>query len=299
MSPVMGFAGFNDIARHRWVALLVVVAFVLAGAAADLTGHNAGYGFLAAHNPSARGLRALAPRVVSTPRRVAGPEERAVNRVRMRTPFVSSGGRRGRFVALTFDDGPGPDTWRVLRVLRRMHVHATFFQVGQMMSAWPRAARNVRRRGFPVGDHTLTHPPMASLTRREQSFEVLEQAARMQVYGDRFPRLFRPPYASFDRSTLAVVRRWRMLMVMWSVDSQDYKRPGVRFIVRNVVSRVRPGAIVLMHDAGGPRGQTVRALPFIVRRLRARGYRFVTVPRMMLDAPPGRRQKLPRGASRG
>jgi peptidoglycan/xylan/chitin deacetylase (PgdA/CDA1 family) len=93
-----------------------------------------------------------------------------------------------------------------------------------------------------------------------------------------------------------VLRRERMLMVLWDVDSRDWTRPGARAIVRNVVPRVRPGSIVLMHDAGGNRLQTVAALPFIVRRLRARGFRFVTVPQMMLTAPPAGRQKLPPGA---
>ena len=173
---------------------------------------------------------------------------------------------------------------------------ATFFQVGQMVAAFPGAAREVER-SFPVGDHTLSHPPMSRLRWAVQRREVRAQAWRLRaVEGARFPVLFRPPYARFDRRTLGVLRRERMLMVLWDVDSADWTRPGARQIVRNVVSRVRPGSIVLMHDAGGDRSQTVAALPAIVRRLRARGFRFVTVPQMMLTAPPARRQKLPPGA---
>ena len=77
-------------------------------------------------------------------------------------------------------------------------------------------------------------------------------------------------------------------MVLWDVDSRDWTRPGVGRIVRNVVSRVRPGSIVLLHDGGGLRWQTVAAVPAIVRALRARGFRFVTVPRMMRVDPPWR-----------
>jgi peptidoglycan/xylan/chitin deacetylase (PgdA/CDA1 family) len=228
--------------------------------------------------------------------RLAVRERLAVERVMGRTPLVSYGGRGRREVALTFDDGPGPYTWRVVRVLRRMHVPATFFQVGQMIAAFPQAARNVER-SFPVGDHTLSHPQMSRLRWGVQLREVRAQAWRLRaVEGARFPVLFRPPYASFDRRTLGVLRRERMLMVLWDVDSRDWTRPGARAIVRNVVPRVRPGSIVLMHDAGGNRLQTVAALPFIVRRLRARGFRFVTVPQMMLTAPPAGRQKLPPGA---
>ena len=287
----------GDFARFRVAAGVVLVAFVLTGVLSDSVQHGQAT-FVAEHNPPARGLRALA--VSSSPARSvhrASRSDRAVTRVLSYAPFVSSGGRRGRLVALTFDDGPGPLTWRIVRTLRRLRVPATFFQVGQMMSAFPHAARLVRRRGFDVEDHTLRHPMMGSMGEREQALEIVEQAARMQVYGGRFPRLFRPPYASFSSATLRVLRRFRMLMVLWSVDSEDYRRPGTRTIVRNVVSRVRPGAIVLMHDAGGPREQTLRALPFIVRQLRRRGYRFVTVPRMMLKAPPprSRAQRVPRG----
>jgi peptidoglycan/xylan/chitin deacetylase (PgdA/CDA1 family) len=227
---------------------------------------------------------------------IAARERRAVERTMGRTPYVAYGGRGRRQVALTFDDGPGPYTPAVVRVLRRMHVHATFFQVGQMVAAFPRAARLVER-SFPVGDHTLSHPMMSRLTRRQQRFEVRQQAARLRaVEGARSPVLFRPPYALFDTATLGILRRERMLMVLWDVDSADWTRPGAAAIAHGVVSRVRPGSIVLMHDAGGDRSQTVAALPTIVRRLRARGFRFVTVPRMMLTAPPARRQKLPPGA---
>ena len=90
-----------------------------------------------------------------------------------------------------------------------------------------------------------------------------------------------------------------MLTVLWDVDSADYTLPGTAQIVRNVVSRVRPGSIVLMHDGGGPRSQTVAAVPHIVRALRRRGYRFVTVPQMMRVAPPRAHQKLPPGAGPG
>ena len=91
-----------------------------------------------------------------------------------------------------------------------------------------------------------------------------------------------------------MLRRNRMLMVLWSVDSQDYRQPGARAIVRRVLNGAHPGAIVLMHDAGGARSQTVAALPEIVRKLRHRGYRLVTVPQLLRDDPPPRGQPLPR-----
>jgi len=277
-------------------AVICLLAVALSTELAVAGGHRHGAAVPATHAHVRLGVPS---RLYGPVRKPNGRQDRAISRVLSYAPYVSSGGRRGREVALTFDDGPGPYTHLVVHQLERLHVPATFFQVGQMMTAYPAQARAVRRR-YPVGDHTLSHPPMARLWPAHQRAEILEQAARMRLFGDRFPRLFRPPYASFDGDTLRQLRGMRMLMVLWSVDSADYTRPGTRQIVRNVVSGVRPGAIVLMHDAGGPRSQTVAALPFIVRKLRRRGFRFVTVGRMMADAPPprARRQRLPPGASR-
>jgi peptidoglycan-N-acetylglucosamine deacetylase len=188
---------------------------------------------------------------------------------------VAFGARhRGRVVALTFDDGPGPWTWRVIRELRRMRVPATFFEVGREVASHPWAARQVAR-SFAVGDHTWDHAPMGRLRWAQQLDQTRTRAS-----------LFRPPYESYDRQTLGVMRVERKLTVLWDVDSRDWTRPGVRRIVSNVVPRVRPGSIVLLHDGGGVRWQTVAALPTIVHQLRGRGFRFVTVPGMMRVAPP-------------
>lgn len=100
------------------------------------------------------------------------------------------------------------------------------------------------------------------------------------------PLLFRAPFRSFDQATLAQVQRLKMLTVHWSVESRDFTRPGVQRIVENVVSAARPGAIILMHDDGGDRSQTAAAIPAIVKRLRAKRYRFVTVPQLLHDDPP-------------
>jgi peptidoglycan/xylan/chitin deacetylase (PgdA/CDA1 family) len=283
--------------RWRWPAVaLVALAAAVAGAVAGSAGDAFhGRGAPSLNLPRLRELVRLRLPPYAGPG-LAVRQRQAVERVMGYTPVVAYGGRGRRQVALTFDDGPGPYTWQVVSVLRRMRVPATFFQVGQMIAAFPRAARKVER-AFPVGDHTLSHPVMSHLRWAVQRREVLAQARRLRaVEGARFPVLFRPPYALFDHRTLGVLRRERMLMVLWDVDSRDWTRPGPRQIVRNVVPRVRPGSIVLLHDAGGDRSQTVAALPAIVRRLRARGFSFVTVPQMMLTAPPARRQKLPPGA---
>jgi peptidoglycan/xylan/chitin deacetylase (PgdA/CDA1 family) len=207
---------------------------------------------------------------------------------------VSVAGRRRREIALTFDDGPGPYTLRVVRVLRRMHVPATFFQLGFSEHWFTDAERALLRDpAFVIGDHTEIHPRLDRLDEAQQRAQIDEQAAVLRAAGGPSPRLFRPPYGVFDASTLALLGQRHMLMVLWTIDTQDYRRPGVLVIVHRALAGARPGAIVLMHDAGGDRTQTIAALPRIIRTLRARQYRLVTVPRLLHDDPPPREQPRP------
>jgi peptidoglycan/xylan/chitin deacetylase (PgdA/CDA1 family) len=187
----------------------------------------------------------------------------------------------------------------VLRVLRRMNVNATFFEVGFMERWFHASTTRAIRDGHVVGDHTENHPKLATLSRPLQRRQIVDQADWLGKLGAPRPRLFRPPFGSFDDHTFRVLRRNRMLMVLWSVDSQDYRQPGAKAIARRVLNGARPGAIVLMHDAGGARSQTVAALPEIVRKLRRRHYQLVTVPQLLLDDPPPRGQRLPRYLSGG
>jgi peptidoglycan/xylan/chitin deacetylase (PgdA/CDA1 family) len=218
--------------------------------------------------------------------RLAKAEAAAVRRVLAYTPYVSGGGDRVREIALTFDDGPSAYTQGLLGELRRLHVPATFFQIGYAISEFPGYAAREVRFGFAIGDHTLTHPFLASMSAAAQRHEILGDAREIHAYGAPYPELMRPPYESFDAATTQITRAAHMLMVLWSVDTSDYTRPGVKQIVYTAVSGARPGAIILMHDGGGPRSETVAAVPTIVRDLRRRHYRLVTVPRLMLDDPP-------------
>jgi peptidoglycan-N-acetylglucosamine deacetylase len=234
------------------------------------------------------GAGPLLPTPVS--RRRLRAERRAVAHILGYTRYVIRGLPRRREVALTFDDGPGPYSPAVVRVLRRAHAPATFFVVGSMAQRYPRALAQEARVGFTIGDHTVNHPFLAPLPAHAQGREIRGAAKALVRRGIAYPDLFRPPYGSYDASTFALLGRQRMLMVLWSVDSADYTRPGRRAIAANVLSATRPGAIVLMHDGGGPREQTVAALPQIIRVLRRRHYRLVTVPRLLHDDPPPHRQ---------
>jgi peptidoglycan/xylan/chitin deacetylase (PgdA/CDA1 family) len=284
--------------RRRIVAASVAaVVFVLLLVA--LISAIAGGGGHAASAASAQGLTALAtggPAPQGRP--LEADENRAVDKVLSYTPFVSRGGTRGREIALTFDDGPGPYTMRVVKVLRRYHAPATFFQVGQMIPVFHAAGNDVRRH-YPIGDHTVSHPQLGRLPIARQRDEIIGDVPRLRLENVPTPRLFRPPYASYNKDTLSVLKTVRMLMVLWSIDSRDYTRPGANVIVGNVLSNAKPGAIVLMHDAGGDRSQDVAALPAIIHKLRKRHFKLVTVPQMLIDAPPPRNQPLPPNAGVG
>ena len=274
------------IRRRRRAALAAL------GLAAFVVGLAAGAGSGGPTDPggSTTGARSYP----GTPRatRVAA-DRRAVDGVLAYTPYISVGSPRKREVALTFDDGPGPYTARVAAILRAHRAPATFFVIGQQVTTFAPLLRKLVGEGFVVGDHTETHPMMARLGPRDQSRQVDDQAALAKAAGIRRERLFRPPFGSFDRWTLKVLRERRMLMVLWDVDTADYARPGADAIVRCAVRGAKPGSIILMHDGGGDRSQTVAALPRIIRGLRARRLRPVTVPQLLLDDPPPRNQGRP------
>lgn len=226
-----------------------------------------------------------------------GREREATASAIKRVPYLVRGSSKGKMVALTFDDGPGPSTESVVKQLRRLKVPATFFQVGAEMKKFPDVDYGGDPdRHFAFGNHTYSHAFMAKLKRGQQWAEIVRGASAVRGNPSLLPaKIFRPPYGSFNKTTHKLLRRSGELMVVWSVDPADYDRPGAKVIAKRVISAVRPGAIVLLHDGGGyDRNQTVAALPRIVRALHRRGYRFVTVPQMIAYAPPPRAQSLPR-----
>ncbi len=219
-------------------------------------------------------------------------ENAAITRTMGYTPFVRVAGAEHREIALTFDDGPGPYTPEIVRTLEREHVPATFFEVGVLERYFHASTSEIAADGFAIGDHTWAHAPMSRLSKADQRAQLLQDASVMRRYGAPFPRLFRPPYGMFNANTLALLHHYGMLMILWTVDTNDYRKPGVRAIVRAAVDGARPGAIILLHDAGGNRSQTVRALPLIIKALRAKGYKLVTVPKLLLDNPAPAHQNL-------
>jgi peptidoglycan/xylan/chitin deacetylase (PgdA/CDA1 family) len=276
--------------RRRRIAAAIVLAAALLALVALAPGSDSH----ASHAPAAPSRVDARAGAQVPPTRA--PEETpgaAVKAVLAYTPFVKDGGDRGRDIALTFDDGPGPYTPGVLSVLERLHVRATFFEIGEMLRYFSASTVRELRDGDVIGDHTETHPEMATLSAHAQHEELFEQILHIELLGGPRPILFRPPYGSYDTTTMRQLRALHLLMVLWSVDTDDYLQPGVAVIVQRALAGAHPGAIILMHDAGGTRTQTIAALPIIIKALRARGFQLVTVPELLKADPPPPGQTLP------
>ncbi len=281
--------------RRRRIAAAAGTALVLVALIAAIFAHGSGR---PAARASASGVshRAADPPLstAATRGRERKAEENAIDHVLSYTPAVSSGGAHGNEVALTFDDGPGPYTQQLVEVLNRLGAHATFFAIGEEERYFSAGTLIELRSGEVVGDHSETHPMMASLAAHDQYEQLFEQIARIEILDGPRPRLFRPPYGSFNATTFRQLRRLHLLMVLWSTDTKDYTLPGVRAIVQSALAGAHPGAIILMHDAGGDRSETITALPAIIAGLRKKGLQPVTVPRLMLDDPPPRGLPIPK-----
>ncbi|HEY3726872.1 MAG TPA: polysaccharide deacetylase family protein [Solirubrobacteraceae bacterium] len=221
-----------------------------------------------------------------------GEESAAITRTLAYMPAIRFAGTQHREIALTFDDGPGPYTLQLLSVLDRYHVPATFFEVGVEEQYFHAGTAAIVAHGDPIGDHTENHAPMSKLSAKDQQSQLLSETAAIGTSGAPFPRMFRPPYGLWNSATLSLLKRYKMLMILWSADTSDYTVPGTAAIIQRALAGAKPGAIILMHDAGGNRVETIAALPKIIKKLRARGYKLVTVPRLILDNPPPKNQDL-------
>lgn len=195
---------------------------------------------------------------------------------------VSSRRMPAKTIALTFDDGPDPRwTPRILAVLHRYRVRGTFFEVGSRVNRYPQLSRQVLAGGNEIGSHTFTHAELATLPAWRQRVELDLTSNAIAAATGTTPILFRPPYSSepsaLTGSDVAALRRSGYLAVLADRDGADWRRPGAATIAANATPRHGAGAVVLLHDAGGDRSQTVAALELLIPRLLARGYRFTTV----------------------
>jgi peptidoglycan/xylan/chitin deacetylase (PgdA/CDA1 family) len=236
------------------------------------------------------------PEQGAPPTSLANERDRAITRLEGLGLPVFCGASRSDDIALTFDDGPGPYTAEVLAVLRRYHAQATFFIVGNRVRYWPRLPAAEATIGA-VGDHTWSHADLTRLSRRAAKAEIDRARTAIDSAANANVRLFRTPYGR-DPAWLGHALAARALLeIRWSVDSSDYlPRTTVRGLVRRVASGLKPGAIVLLHDL---RPTTVRALPTLLRLIRAKHLRAVTVPELLRVDPPSYHQLIADNRGRG
>jgi peptidoglycan/xylan/chitin deacetylase (PgdA/CDA1 family) len=199
----------------------------------------------------------------------------------------------GKTVALTFDDGPGRDTRRILAILASAHVTATFFNLGVNEARDPAAVRAERAAGAALGGHTWDHKSLPTLDAAGQASEIDRERAQQAAITGAYPCLFRPPYGNRDSTTLTLAQQRGMQVWNWSVDTEDWKAGGSgdAYWVDRIGSRAKAGAsqahpVILMHNQPVGNPATVAALPGIISYYRARGYRFVDLyGRTGLPAP--------------
>ncbi len=191
-----------------------------------------------------------------------------------------------RVIALTFDDGPGPSTPQVLSVLEQDGVPATFFEIGGNIAKYPRYAQMVAAAGYPVEDHTWSHPDLTTLSSAQigQQLDATQLEIRSVIGGT--PNCVRPPYNAWNNTVLQQVAQRGLTAMSYSVDPRDWSLPGVTAIVSRVVGAAFPGAVVDLHDGGGTRSETVAALPRIISGLRGAGYGFVSICGYLTPPPP-------------
>jgi peptidoglycan/xylan/chitin deacetylase (PgdA/CDA1 family) len=198
------------------------------------------------------------------------------------SPLVYSGSRTRRVIALTFDDGPWPDTPQFLGVLEREHVVATFFQIGEQIGTYGRAVdRRMLADGDMIGDHTWSHATISGAGPLAAAQISQAAGAISAATGGFQPCLLRPPGGAVSSALVAEARAMGYTTINWDIDPRDWARPGVGAIVSNVLANAHAGAIVIQHDGGGDRSQTLAALPQEIDALRGRGYQFVTITELL------------------
>jgi poly-beta-1,6 N-acetyl-D-glucosamine synthase len=266
--PDRSFRRRIDQPRAHWFLLALLLVLLLAGLMAD--------GF--AHGVLGRSTTPSAPDS-------SGGLGKTASLVDLSSDVARSTGPGRRVVALTFDDGPDP-TWtpKILDVLEAYDVPATFFVVGSRVLTWPEIVTREVAGGFEIGSHTFTHADMGALPEWRQHLELALTQSAIEGAASMSTSLLRFPYTSkaawLTQSQVAAARNAAdsgYLVSFSDRDSEDWRRPGVPAILRNATPRDGRGAVILFHDAGGDRRQTVAALRVLVPRLKQKGYTFTTV----------------------
>ena len=182
-----------------------------------------------------------------------------------------------KVVALTIDDGPSPVyTPQILRILHRYGVTASFSMIGRNAAVYPGVAREVAAAGHMIVNHTWNHYNLGYMSAAGVWDEIAQATDAIHAATGERPGMFRAPYGVWPPAVFSYCAQAGLTPLAWSVDPRDWSRPGVRAIVRTIVSDTRTGSVILEHDGGGNRSQTVAALRIWLPRLLDAGYQFTT-----------------------
>lgn len=213
------------------------------------------------------------------------PDEqyRAVARLRKLGYPVLCGGSKGNAIALTFDDGPGPYTPLMLKILRKRGMRATFFLVGRVIEIWPKLPAEEARLAA-LGDHSWSHPYLPGLPDAAIDDELRSARELIRKTSKQPVLLFRPPYGARDGRVDRIARNLGLLQILWSVDSGDATGSDVEGVYRNILGGLKPGAIILMHEN---RATTIKSLlRYVLPEIQRRKLRTVSVPELLAMNPP-------------
>ena len=192
-------------------------------------------------------------------------------------------------VALTFDDGPSPRyTPQILALLKHYQAKATFFVMGAKVEKYPRLIKAMLRDGHEVGNHSFTHPRLTKTAQLGRERELERTRLDLDLLGcPEEPKLIRPPYSAYDDRLVSYLKHTQRELVLWSIDSGDWRGLKAEAIAQNVLSRVRNGSIVVFHDSDeksrADRRATVNALQVILPALQAAGYQMLTISQLVDD----------------
>jgi peptidoglycan/xylan/chitin deacetylase (PgdA/CDA1 family) len=212
---------------------------------------------------------------------------------------IWAGDSKEKAVALTFDDGPSPVyTPQIMALLKQFQAHGTFFVMGCRVEQYPGVVQDLLKAGHEVGNHSFSHPRLTETGQISRERELERTALDLYLLGcPQSTRLFRPPYSAYDVQLKTYLAHTRRRLVLWSVDSGDWRGLPASAITQNVLSRAQNGAIIIFHDndenARADHQPTVEALKTLLPALQAAGYRMVTVSELLHHhgsscPPPGR-----------
>ena len=186
-------------------------------------------------------------------------------------------------IALTFDDGPWPDsTEKIVNILNKEKIKATFFVTARHIREYPDIFKAVVKNGYEIESHTVNHPMLARLSEKRQKEEMQKSCEIITQFGGKKPKFLRPPYMSYNRKTIRIADSVGLELVTWDIDPKDWSNgANSQSIYQNIVKHAHSGAIILLHDGGKNRQKTIKALPKIIHKLKAKGYTFVTLSELL------------------